>query len=133
MTNTNWPHSVVFIVDFQHIATHHWSIVLIKHAFFYKAELSGSTFIWSFLEKLQWMMEPNIIISFCSLHKKWSFPLRISSLMWPNLQETADLITLMKKSLMENVIFCAALVMKFVWKILKICIYNWIKGSLALL
>ena len=28
-----------------------------------------------------------------TLHKKWSFPLRISLLMWPNPQETADLDT----------------------------------------
>ena len=27
--------------------------------------------------------------------------------MWPNPQETADLVNLLKKSLMENFIFCA--------------------------
>ena len=29
--------------------------------------------------------------------------------MWPNPQETADSVTLLKKSLMENFIFCAVL------------------------
>ena len=33
-----------------------------------------------------------------ALHKKWSFP---------SPQETADLVYLLKKSLMENFIFCA--------------------------
>ena len=29
--------------------------------------------------------------------------------MWPNPQETADLVNLLKKSLMENFIFCVVL------------------------
>ena len=41
------------------------------------------------------------------LHKKWRFPLRISSV---NVIKSADLVNLLKKSLMENFIFifCAA-------------------------
>ena len=46
-------------------------------------------------------------ISDASLHKKWSFPLRISSVNGPNPQETADLVHLLKKSFMENFTFCA--------------------------
>ena len=40
--------------------------------------------------------------------KKSSFPLRISSVMWQNPQETANFVTLtIKKSLIKNSLFCA--------------------------
>ena len=53
-----------------------------------------------------------------ALHKKWSFPLRISSVNVTKSAETADLVTftklriwshLLKKSLIENFIFCAVI------------------------
>ena len=40
----------------------------------------------------------------CSLHKKWSFPLRISPV---NVTKSAIWSDLLKKLLMENLIFCA--------------------------
>ena len=43
---------------------------------------------------------------YITLQKKWSFPLRIFQQIWPNPQKSADLVHLLKKSLMENLIFC---------------------------
>ena len=37
-----------------------------------------------------------ISLTWYALHKNWSFPLRISSVMWPNPQFPADLITFTK-------------------------------------
>ena len=34
-----------------------------------------------------------------TLHKQWSFLLKISSVIWPNSQETADLVTFTEKIL----------------------------------
>ena len=42
-----------------------------------------------------------------SLHKEWSFWLKISSLNQPNRQETADLVTFTVESLMEDFLVCA--------------------------
>ena len=41
------------------------------------------------------------------LHKKWSFLLRISSVNVTESQKTLNFSHLLKKSLMENIIFCA--------------------------
>ena len=43
---------------------------------------------------------------YITLQKKWSFPLRIFQQIWPNPQKSGDLVHLLKKSLMENLIFC---------------------------
>ena len=59
-----------------------------------------------------------------ALHKKWSFPLRISSVNGPNPQETADLVHLLKKSVMENFIFCAVMHLKFLLSVLLIRIFQ---------
>ena len=46
----------------------------------------------------------NSILYFWTLHKKWSFPLKIFSV---NVTKIADLVTFAEKSLMENFIFCS--------------------------
>ena len=46
-------------------------------------------------------------MTWLTLHKKWSFPLRISSSNVIKSAEIVDLVTLLKKSLMENCSFCA--------------------------
>ena len=40
-----------------------------------------------------------------TLHKKWSFPLRSSSIMWPNPQFLVDLVTFTEEILNENLHF----------------------------
>ena len=46
---------------------------------------------------------------YCTLHKKWSFALKISAKMWPNPQFPRIWSRLLKKSLIENLIFGAVL------------------------
>ena len=41
-----------------------------------------------------------------ALHKKWNFPVRISSVMWSNQQETACLVTFTEEILKGKLHFC---------------------------
>ena len=48
-----------------------------------------------------------------TLHKKWSFPWRISLLMWPNPQETADLVTFTEEILNGKLHFLCSFSLMF--------------------
>ena len=60
-----------------------------------------------------------------TLHKKWSFPLRISSVNVTNFFSFLRIWShLMKKSLMEHLIFCAVLKEKYSWSLIIFLLIN---------
>ena len=62
-------------------------------------------FVFLLLEKPSMVLHlPQNHAIWCSLHKNWSFPLRISPV---NVTNSAIWSDLLKKLLMENLIFCA--------------------------
>ena len=66
--------------------------------------------------KSKWVVNTDCFTKF-SLHKKWSFPLRISSGKYDQIRSFLQIWShLLKKSLMENLFFCAMFVNR--WNIL---------------